>query len=114
MSKELSGYYDAQFTHNGERWGTGKVMLRDGTLWGADAHFVYEGSYAACGGGWVAEVIVRQVAPSAVTIFGDARMEEFVLGLDGSMADGALVFSGAVSQSDSAEICITMRKMAGL
>lgn len=91
-----------------------RLRLRDGHLIGADDHFVYEGSYAERGSGFVAVVTVHQTVPNASTIFGNTGMEEFVLHLEGAPVEGKHIFAGNVLQSGSLEIAIGLTLRAAI
>ncbi|MCE5194902.1 MAG: hypothetical protein LLF28_05515 [Nitrospiraceae bacterium] len=108
----ISGIYLVSFVANNNTFGEGIVVVKDGSVNGADATYLYRGHLDYYGDGIKASVEVKHYRGPINSVLGPIK--QFNLSLSGKLSGNNFQVSGGMATMPSVSITITGSKIADL
>lgn len=105
-----NGIFEVNFRSSTHDFGGGLIVIKDGSVNGGDAHFLYRGTFTESGGTAKAMIAVDKWKAGNTSI---VNIDHFQIEFTGSVDfnAGALNLSGHVSNSPSLAITVSGKKI---
>ena len=108
----ISGIYLVSFAANNNRFGEGIVVVKDGSVNGGDASYLYRGHLDYYGEDVKASIEVRHYRGPVNAVLGPLKL--FNLTLSGKISGDNFQVSGGIANMPGASITITGSRIADL
>ena len=108
----ISGIYLVTFIADNNRFGEGIVVVKDGSVNGADATYLYRGHFDYYGDDIKASVEVRHYRGPLNAVLGP--LKQFNLSLSGKLSGDNFQVSGGIANMPGVSITITGSRIADL
>ena len=102
------GIFEVSFRSSIQDFGGGLIVIKDGSVNGGDAHFLYRGTFTESGGIAKATIKVDKWKAGNISV---VKIDNFQIEFTGSIANGLLNLSGHVSGQPTLTITVQGRKV---
>lgn len=104
----VSGIYEVRFRSSTQDFGGGLVVVKDGSVNGGDANFLYTGTFDAQQDNAKAVISVDKWKPGNTSI---VAIDHFKADFDGIITNDAIKLSGSVQGHSNLQITVTGRRV---
>ena len=104
-----NGIYEVNFRASTQDFGSVLIVIKDGSVNGGDAHFLYRGTLTGTDAGVTASISVEQWKAGNRSVVG---ITNYKVEFKGTIANGQLKLSGNVTDHPQLALTVTGRKVA--